>query len=213
MSFQKWMEEQKRAQDGHTGDEENGLLGGISRAQESMAAQMQELSSSLPDANGLTGQDFRERMQYAIYLILASAGFAALAVLVGLPTLVLKPSKFIICLTLSTLSAVASVVVLKKPSVFLGSLLEGGREAALPLLGVLAGVAFTLYTVLTTRKYVYVVFAGGVQVLSILYYLASFVPGGSSGLRLLLRSAYVVLCTCLTPCKMYARAGMSQMMS
>ena len=213
MSFAKWMDEQKLNQDRKESDEETGFLGGFSLAQASVAAQMQELNGALPDTNGLTGVEFRQRMQHAIYLLLASIGFGALALLVGLPTLVLKPSKFIIFLTLCTLCAVASVIILKKPSVFLSNLIEGGLSEATPLMAVISAMMFTLYTVFSTRKYVYVMFAGGAQVLSIAYYLSSFIPGGSMGLKLLLRSAYTLVCACLTPCKIYARSFASQIMS
>jgi len=207
------MEQQKRAQEAGPKEEEMGFLGSLTGVGDSMAAQMQELSGALPDSNAITGVEFRRRMQHSVYLLLSSIGFMALAILVGLPTLVLKPSKFVICVTLSTLSAFASVVILQKPSVFLSNLLEGGISKAKPILALLFSVALTLYTVTVTRKYAAVVFVGGLQALAVFYYLASFVPGGSTGLSVLLRSAYVVLYACLTPCRLYVKSFVTQVCS
>lgn len=216
--FDKWLQDQKRTQEGGArAAEEDGLLGfagsSFSNLQDSMAAQMQELSGALPGADGLTGAEFRRRMMHAIYLLLASIGFAALAVLVGLPTIVLKPSKFAICLSLSALSAVASVAVLQRPSVFLTNLLEGGMGKAAPMLTLLASIGFTLYSAVVVHKYTVVVFAGGLEALAILYYLTSFVPGGTTGLSVLLKSAYAIVWTFLTPCRLYCKSFVSQLFS
>ena len=214
MSFATWMDQQKRAQEnGGVKEEEMGFLGGLTGVGDSLTAQMQELSGALPDANSVTGVEFRRRMQHSIYLLLSSIGFMALAILVGLPTLVLKPSKFVICVTLSTLSAFSSVVVLQKPSVFLSNLWEGGLDKAKPILALLLSIVLTLYTVTVTRKYVVVVCVGGLQVLAIVYYLSSFIPGGSTGLSVLLRSSYAVLYACLTPCRLYAKSFVTQVFS
>jgi hypothetical protein len=211
--FDKWVQDQKRLQEGNPPEEGEGLLGSFSNLQDSMTMQMQELSGILPDANGLTGVDFRRRMLHAIYFLLASIGFAALAVLVGLPTIVLKPSKFAICMSLSALSAIASVATLQKPSAFFSSIIEGGMEKALPMLALLSSIGFTLYSTIVVHKYTVVVLAGGLEVLAILYYLSSFVPGGTSGLSLLLKSAYAVLYTTLTPCRLYLKSSISQIFS
>jgi len=208
------MEQQKRAQEaGGVKEEEMGFLGGLTGVGDSMAAQMHELSGALPDANSITGAEFRRRMQHSVYLLLSSIAFMALAILVGLPTLVLKPSKFVICVTLSTLSAFSSVVILQKPSVFLSNVLGGGLAKAKPILALLLSIALTLYTVLVTRKYAAVVFAGGLQALALVYYLASFIPGGAAGLWVLLRAGYALLYACLTPCRLHSKAFVAQVLS
>lgn len=93
---------------------------------DTFASQFEGMSDSLPDAGALIA--FRERLTYAIYLLLASLGFALLAVFVGLPTLMVRPSKFVLCLSLSTLLASGSVIVMKTPRSFFQSVLEGGAE-------------------------------------------------------------------------------------
>ena len=99
---------------------------------------MQELSGALPDANSLTGAQFRERVSKAVYLLIASVGCALLAVFVGLPTIVLRPAKFVVFMSLTTLFAIGSVVVLQTPAAFMKDITNGGIEKSLPF-GALVG--------------------------------------------------------------------------
>ena len=214
MSFAKWMDEQKRVADGSGKEESEGLLGlSLGNLQDSMTLQMQELTGQLPDANGLTGAEFRRRMLHSIYLILGSIGFGVLAIFVGLPTIVLKPSKFVICISLSALCAMSSAIVLQKPSVFFSGLLEGGLEKATPVLLLFSSILFTLYSAIVVHKYMVVVFAGGIEVLAMFYYLSSFIPGGTTGLYVLLKSGWTLMYAFLTPCRLYLKSCISQLFS
>jgi hypothetical protein len=38
---------------------------------------------------------FRARVTYAVYLIIAAVGFLILGIIIGIPTLILKPAKFV----------------------------------------------------------------------------------------------------------------------
>ena len=57
-------------------------------------------------------------MSYSIYLIMASVCCALLALFVGLPTIVLRPAKFVVFMSLSTLCAIGSVIAMQKPQEF-----------------------------------------------------------------------------------------------
>ena len=83
--FDKWLQDQKRSQEGNPREEYEGLLGSFSNLQDSMATQMQELSGVLPDASGLIGIEFRRRMLQAIYFLLASVGYLAYVMRLWLP--------------------------------------------------------------------------------------------------------------------------------
>lgn len=50
--------------------------------------------------------------------------------------------------------------------------------------------------------------AAGLQILAMLYYLASFVPGGQRGLVVLLRTASQLACTMLLPVRMCLKQGL-----
>lgn len=201
-SFTAWLEEKNNESDTENNEDEGesslSLLGQVYSIQETLTSQMQELSGSLPDAGPLSA-GFRKRLRYSIYLLFASAIFLALALLIGLPTLILKPSKFVICITLSTILAAASVIVLQKPSVFLSNLIKSGVVKALPVILLLTTSLGTIYITVFIHRYIFVILAACIQLASLFWYLASFVPGGTRGLTLLTRASYVILGTMLRP--------------
>ena len=201
-SFSTWVDQQRNNDSASNPDLEEGgsasLLGQLSSIQDSFTNQMSELSGSLSDAP--MSPAFRNRVKYSIYLLGSAIIFAALAVFIGLPTLVLRPAKFVICMTLCTLSAAGSVIVLQKPSDFCSNLLKGGILNALPVVFLVISMAFTIYATIVVHKYIIVVFAGAGQLLCLAFYLASFFPGGSRGLVVLLRMGYAVLSTTMMPC-------------
>lgn len=204
-SLSQWMEQRALMEEGASG--EGGLenvnsfswmLPQISVIQESLNSsvnQLQELSGQLPDTAA-----FRQRVTHAVYLLCGSIFFGALAILVGLPTIVLKPSKFVICSTLSTLLGAGSVIVLQKPSVFISGLMSGGISKAFPAILLLISLLLTLYVTIFIHKYILIIAMGGFQVFCTLFYLASFIPGGTRGLQVLLYTGYHVINTALTPC-------------
>lgn len=187
------------------------LFGQLGAIRDSFANQLEGLSGALPEAGPLSAA-FRERLTWSLYLLLGAAAFGALAVLVGLPTLALRPSKFVLCLSLCTLLAASSVVVLQKPTVFLSSLMAGGWSSSSPVLVLFLSQMITLYITVFIHRYVYVLVAAGVQVVCLLFYLASFVPGGAKGLQLLLRMLYAVISTAITPCFYVAKGVAAQCM-
>ena len=206
--FSKWLKEREG------GNEETvSFLGQIGAIQFNVSSQMQELSGSLPDANSLTGVQFRERVSKAVYLLIASVSCALLAVFVGLPTIVLRPAKFVVFMSLTTLFAICSVVVLQTPSAFFKDVFNGGVEKSMPFGVLLTSQLLTLYIAIIVHKYVYTIIFGGLQVLSILYYLASFIPGGAKGLEILLRSGYAMVDTACLPCKAFVRRQISSAFS
>ncbi|RYG67675.1 hypothetical protein EON64_06930 [archaeon] len=106
-------------------EESGGYFSQMVAIRDSFATQLQDLTEALPEAGPLSAA-YRERLLNSLYLLFAAVAFGALAIFVGLPTLVLRPSKFVICLSLSTLLAASSVVIMQKPSVFLSTLMTGG---------------------------------------------------------------------------------------
>ena len=219
-SFSAWMvEQQQRERDQRDLEAAGGIGGGggglfpgdilgtwggsmlsqFSSVQDSFSSQLQELSGSIPEAGPLSAA-FRQRMAYAVYLLCGSLVFGVLAIIIGLPTLILRPSKFVVCMTLSTLLGASSVIVLQKPSIFFASLWSGGLSKSLPVLLLGASMLFTLYVTIFIHRYLLVITCGCAQVLCMLFYLSSFVPGGYKGLSIMLRALYTVISTALVPC-------------
>ena len=166
--------------------------------QESFVGQLQELGGSLPDAGPLSSA-YRSRLLTAIYMLGAAIGFGILTVVVGLPTLVVRPSKFVLCLTLCTIFAASSVIVLQKPSVFFADMLSGGLSRILPVALLASSTIFTLYSTIFIHRYIYTLLGGIFQSICVLYYLASFIPGGTKGLLVVLRMLYTIAYTASKP--------------
>lgn len=114
-------------------EESGGYFSQMVAIRDSFATQLQDMTEALPEAGPLSAA-YRERLLNSIYLLFASVLFGVLAIFIGLPTLVLRPSKFVICLSLSTLLAASSVIVMQKPSVFLTNLTSGGIQQVIPQL-------------------------------------------------------------------------------
>jgi len=203
-SLSQWMEQRALMEEGggdgtlETGNSSWLMLPQLTSIQESFNSsvnQLQELSGQLPDASA-----FRQRVTLAFYLLSGSIFFGALALIVGLPTIVLKPSKFVICSTLSTLFGAASVIVLQKPSVFFAGLMSGGVAKSFPVILLITSLLLSLYVTIFIHKYILIIAMGGFQVLCTLFYLVSFIPGGTRGLQILLHTGYSIISTALTPC-------------
>lgn len=179
-NFSNWVDQQKSAElvgDEEEGGESSSIFGQLNSIQNNFTNQLSELSGSLPDAP--LNEAFRTRVKHSIYLLGISVLFGILAVFIGLPTLVLRPAKFVICMTLCTLSAAGSVIILQKPALFLSNLLKGGAANAFPVGLLLVSLLFTIYATVFIHTYIIVLIAGSIQMFCMAFYLASFIPGGS----------------------------------
>jgi hypothetical protein len=219
-NFSNWMEEKQRLTDedavGGEEGEQVSYFGKLFNIQEELASQMEGLSGSLPDAGPMSAA-FRSRMKQSVYLLLAATFFAVMAVLVGIPTLVLKPSKFVTCVSISTLCIIAAIAIMQKPSVFLNNIFKNGLVNALPMVCLVTSLIGTIYIVVFHRSYPLTIVALGVQLLSMLWFLASFVPGGNKGLQVILRMGYLLIKTALTPmifvCRKATQTFINRLMS
>ena len=206
-SFSNWIEQQRdQLEDGleAAGSSQIGagafsIFSQFGAIQENVTNQLQELSGSLPEAGPLSAS-FRQRLTHAIYLLIASGVFFALTIIVGLPSILIRPTKFVVCLSIATILAAGSVILIQKPSIFLSNLISGNAANSAPVVGLGISLLFTLYVSIFVHRYVYVLAAGGLQVASLLYYLATFIPGGTKGLSILLKAAYLIVSTAMKPC-------------
>ena len=199
-SFSDWLEKQKAAENGSQNSQEESpsVFARFTSIQDNFTDQLQELSGSLPEAGPLSAS-FRGRITNSIYLFIASGVFAILAIVIGIPTIIIRPIKFVLCMTLSTLLAAASVVVMQKPSVFFSNLISGGATQALPVILLFCSLMFTLYVTIFVHKYLSIVFAGAIQMFCMMYYLASFIPGGTQGVMVLVRTTSAVVVAAASP--------------
>jgi len=98
-----------------------------------------------------------------------------------LPLLAIAPQKFALLFTFGSMTIMGSVAFLKGPGAFLAVLMQ--REK-LPFSGsYVVGLLGTLVGTLVMRSYLLTVFFAVLQVLGLLYFLASYVPGGKAALN------------------------------
>ena len=201
-SFSSWMQQYG----GVDGDEESGLIepesafslfAQFTSIQDNLTSQLSEFSGAVSD--GPLSSSFRWRVTYSMYLLIAAVGMALLAFLIGLPTIALRPAKFVVLISLATILATASVVVMQGHVAFLASFQKGDMQRKAAVGGVAVSLLFTLYSAVFIHKYFITIFAGGIQVGAVLFYLSTFIPGGTKGLTILLRTAWLFVKTALKP--------------
>lgn len=98
-----------------------------------------------------------------------------------LPMLVVAPQKFALLFAFGSMILLSSFAVLKGPKVFMGSLLQ--REKLPFSAAYLVGLIGTLVATIIMKSFVLTAVFGLIQFIALLYFLASFVPGGQMALN------------------------------
>lgn len=114
----------------------------------------------------------------------------------GIPMIALHPQKFAISFTCGSLTFMGSFGILKGPMEHLNSMCASDRMVFTTIY--VGSMLLTLYFTFTkggVQGYVLVLSASAVQLVALLWYLVSFLPGGTMGLSLVFRA----LCTMLQP--------------
>lgn len=98
-----------------------------------------------------------------------------------LPLLVIAPQKFSLLFAFGSMTMMSSFAVLKGPAGFASSLVQRKR---LPFSGAYAvGLVGTLVATIHLRSFILTAFFGALQFFALLYFLASYVPGGKAVLN------------------------------
>ena len=130
-------------------------------------------SSSLYSVPGTT--------QWVYFAALAGSGalFLLLAFFIFLPMIILSPSKFAITFSLGSALILASLGALKGWREMFGHMASKER---LPFTAAyLVSLLATLYTSLILHSYIFSLLSCVAQVITLVYYVASFFPGGAEG--------------------------------
>mmetsp|Transcript_9693 Transcript_9693/g.13459 ORF Transcript_9693/g.13459 Transcript_9693/m.13459 type:complete len:243 (-) Transcript_9693:629-1357(-) len=124
------------------------------------------------------------RFRWFVFWLLVAFFFFFLAVFVGLPVLVLRPQKFALCFTLGSIFFMTSFAALRGTKAHLQMLFETRR---IPFtFAYFFTMALTLYASVVQRSFIFTVLWSLTQFTTLLYYLGSFIPGGSKGVRFFL---------------------------
>jgi len=171
--------------DGGDGGEGNTLLPLFGGTGGGFSGMKQSLEQNLPGK--VCGMNYAQRFRMFCALQFISALFFFLGFTVGLTTIYIRPQKFALCFTFGSLTFMASFAILKGPVAHILGMFDAER---LPFTVVYLGsMFFTLYFTMTVggvSGYVTVIACSGCQILSLLWYLITFIPGGSSGMNVLM---------------------------
>ncbi|GMI04926.1 hypothetical protein TrLO_g15143 [Triparma laevis f. longispina] len=144
---------------------------------------MPTLQSSSPPV--LFGLDYATRFRLFICCLLLSSLFFALGFIVGLPALALRPQKFALCFTFGSLTFMTSFAMLKGPAAHIKSMFQPDRIVftCVYLLSMLLTV-FCTFSRGGVSGYFLVLGSCSIQLLALLWYLITFLPGGSAGMMM-----------------------------
>jgi hypothetical protein len=148
-----------------------------------------------PQETTLFGLSYQTRFKGFVATVMLSGFFFFMAFIIGLPVVVIRPSKFALCFTVGSIMYMSSFALLKGPEVHLRSMMSRER---LPFSAAYVGsMMLTLYAALVARSYILVILTSSLQISTLAYYMLSFIPGGSTGARIFIsmfvRSARLAL--------------------
>ncbi|KAK3832010.1 MAG: ER-to-golgi vesicle protein transport Sft2 [Linnemannia gamsii] len=135
-----------------------------------------------PQEEDWLGLTWFQRM--AGFAICVAGGLACfmIAFFVGLPLLIVKPSKFATSFTLGSILLMASFALLRGPAAHLKALISKER---LPFTGTYLGsMIFVLYSSLILGNYFLTIIGIVIEVLALLYYFTSYSPFSGGSIRL-----------------------------
>ncbi|KAL7581547.1 hypothetical protein ACA910_022111 [Epithemia clementina (nom. ined.)] len=142
----------------------------------------------------ILGMGYQQRFQVFCALLFLSCLFFALALFVGVPTIVARPQKFAISFTMGSLTFMASFGILTGPVEHLKSMLSADRlYFTFVYFGSMFMTLYFTFTIGGASGYLLVLSASGAQLLALLYYLISFLPGGAAGLHYVLAAVCQML--------------------
>lgn len=145
-------------------------VGLVSGAANTAAAAASGATSNIPSTTQWT---------YFAFFLGTGALFLAMAFFLFLPVIILAPAKFAMTFSIGSALLIASLGALKGWKAMFGHLLDKER---LPFAGAYFGsLLATLYVSLMMHSYLFSLLFCGAQLVTLVYYVASYFPGGASG--------------------------------
>eukprot|EP00798_Chlamydomonas_sp_ICE-L_P020258 gene20258-27012_t len=119
------------------------------------------------------------------FCFLAGGGvFLMLAFTIFLPIIILSPSKFAMSFTLGCLLIMTAFTMLKGWKQQMKHMMT--RERLPFSAGYIGSIIATLYAALIMHSYLLSLLCSGLQVVALLYYMMSYFPGGTQGVKFML---------------------------
>jgi hypothetical protein len=147
------------------------------------------------------GMSYQQRFKVFVSFLILSAVFFALAFFVGLPMITIRPQKFAISFTCGSLTFMGSFALLRGPAAHCNGMISKERLPFTVLyLGSMLGTMYCTFTAGGAKGYMSVLFMSAVQLLALLWYLVTFLPGGAQGMKVLTAAIVTVLKPVITGC-------------
>ncbi|WCJ37345.1 Got1/Sft2-like vescicle transport protein family [Euphorbia peplus] len=157
-----------------TTDKVSGTFNVVSKGVRDLPGSFQSATTNVPSGKSL---------MYFGVLVAAGVFFIFIAFTMFLPVMVLVPQKFAICFTIGCVFIIGSFFALKGPKNQLEHMTSKER---LPFtLGFIGTMVGTVYVSMFLHSYILSVLFSILQVLALSYYVISYFPGGSTGLKFL----------------------------
>lgn len=132
-----------------------------------------------------------ERVVWFLALSATSAGAYGLAFVLGVPTLVVAPAKFGLCLTMGSVTSVCAVGALRGAGAQAAHMTS---EARLPAAAAMvATAAMTVRAAAWNHSYVMTVFWSVLQMVAVGYYQVSYFPYGAQGFRAVASASWQIV--------------------
>ena len=147
------------------------------------------------------GMSYQQRFKVFVSLLVLSGVFFALAFFVGMPMITFRPQKFAISFTCGSLTFMGSFSLLRGPWAHFSGMITAERLPFTALyLGSMFGTMYCTFTAGCAKGYVSVLFMSGVQLLALLWYLVTFLPGGAQGMKVLTSAILAILKPLIVNC-------------
>lgn len=173
---------------------ENGEGGGFGFS--SMKA---SLESQLPAK--VMGMNYQQRFRMFCACLCVSVLFFTLGFVIGVPLITVRPQKFALCFTFGSLMFMFSFAILKGPVEHLYGMLQPDRLVFTSIYVI--SMATTLYFTFNVggiSGYVTVLCSSAFQILSLMWYLITFLPGGAQGMNMLMKGIAKILRPLIVGC-------------
>jgi len=169
---------------------------GASTVQTNMSRVGETVSSNIP---GLPTDFTMPTTQQFTYFAAFMAGgifFLILSFTIALPVIVIAPAKFAFSFTMGCGLIMSAFAALKGWKAQVSHMMQKER---LPFsIGYISSMLGTLYAAMVMHSYLLSIICSAAQVVALLYYVMSYFPGGTAGVKLLLNMMYRTAASCFT---------------
>uniref|UniRef100_A0A7R9Z7D6 Vesicle transport protein n=1 Tax=Pseudictyota dubia TaxID=2749911 RepID=A0A7R9Z7D6_9STRA len=159
----------------------------------------ENLQAQMPQK--VLGMNYQQRFKVFCALLVLSGVFFALAFTVGLSLIYVRPQKFALSFTFGSLTFMGSFGILRGPYEHFSGMFTAERIPFTTMyLGSMFATLYFTFSVSGVKGYAVVMACSGAQLLALLWYLITFLPGGAAGMQVLTKAIVTLLKPILVGC-------------